>query len=253
MKKITVLLGALAIAGTLAVPATAGDVLFDHGHGGLNEGHTTLAGIYNGLGANFVVDAGATLPGDLSPYQLIFISVPGWQNSNDYFSAAEKAQLNAFLTDAANRVVLIGEWDGFYGDGQQVLEDLAAALGGVLSFSPGVYDSGCYAYNCDASNTDDPIVDGLSGLCKAATAAWDLGTPVSYPVENPDLPWVVSNGTDLPCIIGIGDSNTLSDPCDHLSDADTYEFARRLYLINCAGDPTATESKTWGAVKADFR
>lgn len=253
MKKFYALLGALAIAGILAGPAAAGDVLFYDGHGGLNEGHSNLATIYNGLGASFVTDSGATLPADLSPYQLIFISVPGWLDPNAYFSAGEKAQLNAFLTDEANRVVLIGEWDGFYGQGQQVLEDLAAALGNVLSFSPGVYDSGCFAYNCAATNTTDPIVNGLAGLCKAATSTWDLGTPVSYPVESSSLPWVVSNGTDLPCIIGIGDSNTLSDSCGHLSNSDTLEFARRLYLINCAGDPTATENTTWGAVKANYR
>lgn len=253
MKKINALLGALAIAGILAAPAAAGDVLFYYGHSGLNEGHSQFGAIMNGLGANYVEDNGATLPADLSPYQLILISVPGLGNPNDFFSAGEVAQLNAFLLDEAHRIVLIGEWDGFYGQGQQVLEQLASDLGGVLSFSPGVYDSGCFAYQCAATNTTDPLVDGLSGLCKAATSTWDLGTPVSYPIENTVLPFVVSNGTDVPCIVGIGDSNVLSDGCAHLTEANTLEFARRLYLITCSGEPTATENTTWGAVKANYR
>ena len=254
MKKYAVLLGALVIAGIVASPALAADdVLFYYGHGGLNEGHSTLAGVYSGLGANWVEDAGATIPADLSAYRLIFISVPGFLDPTGYFSAGETAQLNAFLADGAHRIVLIGEWDGFYGQGQQVLEQLAADLGGVLSFSPGVYDSGCFAYNCAATNTSDPLVLGLTGLCKAATSAWDLGTAVSYPVENTSLPWVVSNGTDVPCICGIGDSNTLSDGCGHLSDANTLEFANRLYLVTCAGEPSPTVKSTWGAVKANYR
>ncbi len=254
MKKILALLGALAIAGILAGPAAAQtDVLFYSGHSGYADTHTQFGAIMNGLGANFVTDSSPTLPADLSPYQLILISVPGWSDPNDYFGAGEVAQLNAFLADDAHRVVLIGEWDGFYGQGQQVLEQLAADLGGVLSFSPGVYDNGCYAYQCAATNTSDPLVDGLSGLCKAATSVWDLGTPVSYPVENTILPFVVSNGTDVPCIVGIGDSNVLSDPCNHLADPNTLEFARRLYLVTCSGEPTATENTTWGAVKANFR
>lgn len=254
MKKFAALLGALAVAGILASPVQAADdVLFYYGHAGLNEGHTSLAAIYTGLGANFVSDAGATIPADLSPYRLIFISVPGWLDPNAYFSAAETAALNAFLADGAHRIVLIGEWDGFYGQGQQVLEQLASDLGGVISFFPGVFDQSCYAYNCAATNTTDPLVNGLSGLCKAATAVWDLGTAVSYPVENTVQPWVVSNGTDVPCICGIGDSNTLSDPCAHLGDANTAEFASRLYLITCAGEPSPTVRTTWGNVKATYR
>lgn len=255
MKKFSALLGALAIAGILAMPAAAADdVLFYYGHGGLNEGHSNLGAIYTGLGANFVEDAGATIPADLSAYRLIFISVPGWLDPNAYFSATETAALNAFLADGAHRIVLIGEWDGFYGQGQQVLEQLAADLGGVLSFSPGVFDQNCFAYDCAATNTTDPLVNGLSGLCKAATSVWDLGTAVSYPVENTSMPWVVSNGTDVPCICGIGDSNTLSDSCGHLlSNANTIEFASRLYLVTCAGDPTPTVRTTWGNVKATYR
>lgn len=254
MKKITVLLGALAVAGILASPALAADdVLFYYGHGGLNEGHATLASVYTGLNANWVEDGGPSLPLDLSPYRLIFISVPGWLDPTNYFTQPETDALNAFLLDGAHRVVLIGEWDGFYGQGQQVLEQLAIDLGGVLSFFPGVFDQGCSAYGCAATNTTDPLVNGLSGLCKAATSVWDVGTAVSYPVENTTQPWVVSNGTDVPCMCGIGDSNTLSDPCGHLSDANTLEFAKRLYLVTCAGEPTPTVRTTWGNVKAIYR
>ena len=50
----------------------------------------------------------------------------------------------------------------------------------------------------------------------------------------------MSNGTDIPCIVGIGDGNVINDLCGHIApvggDADSMEFHRRLYNITCAGE-----------------
>jgi hypothetical protein len=244
----------------MAAPVSA-DTLFYYGHAGLNEGHNQLAALYaaNGCGGQFVVNNAATLPTLLnSSYNLVFISVPGLGNPGDFFSATEKQDILDWLNASGNhRLVLIGEWDGFYGQGQAVLIDLINDIGvGGMAFIPGVYDSGCFAYNCaNCSLGTDPLVAGLDHVCKAATSVWNEGggAAVAFPTENCNDPWVISNGSDVPCIVGIGDSNTLSDGCGHLTDADTAEFALRLCTINCAGEPTAVEPGTWGKIKATYR
>jgi hypothetical protein len=143
------------------------------------------------------------------------------------------------------------------------------------------------------------LTAGLGHVCYAYTGTWDpsLGVPLAYP-EDPGAPgpYIVSNGTDIPCIVGVGDSNILTDLCpDHLGpagDADSKEFARRLYRVTCAGEPqfacclpegrcailtredclaaggtffvdmtcdevtcgpTATEGTTWGRIKGIYR
>jgi hypothetical protein len=257
MHRIIRVLAAALVAGSFAAGAGhAGDVLFYYGHGGIDEGHADFSAIIAAEGGSVDFSSAATLP-SLAGYRLVLISVPGHFDDTAFFSAAEKFALNAFLADANHKVVLIGEWDGFYGPGQDVLIDLAAAIGGGtgIAFIPGVYDSGCYAYGCGGALGVSPLVSGLGHLCKAATAIWDPGTggSVAFPVEAPDDPWVVDNGTDVPCIVGIGDSNTLSDGCGHLADADTEEFARRLYTIRCSGEPVQAESATWGRVKSTYR
>jgi len=246
---------ALAVL-VLAGRAHAGNVLFYYGHGGLNEGHTQLAALIATEGGSMDFSNAAALP-SLAGYRLVFISVPGLNSPLAFFSAAEKAALITYLSDGANKVVAIGEWDGFYGSGQAVLIDLVNAIGGGtgIAFNPGVYDRGCFAYSCAGALGVSPLVAGSAHVCKAATATWNPGTggSVAFPVEAPSLPWVVDNGTNVPCIVGIGDSNTLSDSCNHLSDADTREFARRLYTIRCSGAPVEGKRSTWGEVKSIYR
>lgn len=259
MKKFAKMLGALLLAGAVVVPAVqAGDVLFYYGHGGINEGHAQFSGLIAGEGGTLDLNNNATLPTLVgSGYTLVLISVPGFGDPNAYFSNTEKQDIIDWLTDESHKIVLIGEWDGFYGQGQQVLIDLVNAIGGGtgIDFIPGVFDSGCFAYDCGGTLGSDPLVDGLGHVCKAATAVWDegAGAAIAFPYENTADPWVVGNGTVLPCIVGIGDSNTLSDGCGHLSDADTAEFARRLYTITCGGNPVPTETTTWGGLKVVYR
>jgi hypothetical protein len=257
MKKFSLMLGALLMAGALvAAPASAGDSLFYYGHGGLNEGHAQWGAIIAGEGGSLDFNNAATLP-SLAGYTLVAISTPGWQDPGAFFSVAEKDALNAFLADGAHKVVLIGEWDGFYGAGQAVLIDLVNSIGGGtgIAFIPGAYDCGCFSYNCDGALGASPLVTGLTHVCRACTAIWNPGSggSVAFTVESPANPWVVDNGTNIPCIVCIGDSNTLSDSCGHLTDADTAEFARRLYTITCAGEPVPTESTTWGQLKGLYR
>ncbi len=236
--------------------AFAGDVLFYSGHSGLDEGHSQFASIVAGAGGSIDFDASATLP-SLDGYEVVFISLPGFSNPEDLFGPSEVDALNAFLGDPGHRVVLIGEWDGFYWAGIGVLMDLLAQIGGGtgIQFLPGLFDSGCYSYNCDGALGASPLVDGLSHVCRADTAVWDEGTatPVAFPIDSPSDPWIVAHETAGPCLVGLGDSNTLSDGCGHPLDPDTAEFARRLYLLDCEGDPTPVESVTWGSLKRRFR
>lgn len=256
MKKLVLSLGALLVTGALSVNvANAGNVLFYSGHGGLNEGHNQWQGVIAGDGGVIDYNADASLP-SLAGYTLLVISTPGWQDPGAFFSAAEIDAINAFLLDGAHKVVGIGEWDGFYGAGQAVFIDLIAQIGGGtgIAFIPGAYDCNCFSYNCQSGLGSSPLVDGLTHVCKACTAIFDegLGGAVAFPVDAPNDPFIVDNGEDIPCIVGIGDSNVLSDGCGHLTDADTAEFARRLYTITCAGDPVATETRTWGQIKSRF-
>jgi hypothetical protein len=90
----------------------------------------------------------------------------------------------------------------------------------------------------------DPLTDGLDHICYGFTPTWDpaFGVPLAYP-EDPAAPGpnVVSNGTDTPCIVGIADQNTTTDPCGYTNpaggDADTKTFHTRLYTVTCAGEP----------------
>ena len=257
MRLVRIFACALLLSGAI-VGATAADTLFFFGHGGLNEGHTQLQALYaaNGCGGQFDFNSDASLPA-LGNYHLLFISVPGLTAPGAFFTAGEKASITAWLANANNRIVLIGEWDGFYGAGAAVLIDLINSIGvGGMAFLPGVYDSGCYAYSCAGILGIDPLTAGLSHLCKAATSTWNqgAGSAVAFPYENPNSPWVITNGTNLPCIVGIGDSNALSDGCGYLtSDANTQTFALRLCSVTCSGDPVDVRRSTWGRLKLMYQ
>jgi len=259
MKNFAMMLGALIVAGALVGSAQAGDALFYYGHAGLNEGHTQFAGVIAADGGTLDFDNSATLPTLVgSTWNLVVISVPGLGNPSDVFSNAEKTDISTWLAQTlSHRLVLIGEWDGFYGAGQAVLIDLVNAVGGGtgISFIPGAYDCDCFSYNCAGALGADPLVAGLDHVCRACTAIWNPGAggSVAFTVESPDNPWIVSNGTVSPCIVCIGDSNTLSDGCGHLGDADTAEFARRLHAITCAGTPVPVQERTWGGIKTLYR
>lgn len=244
MKKHTFLAAALALTALLStVPsARAGDVLWFTGHNGFDEGNTQIINLLQTT-EGAVVDVVTTAPlPDLSGYSLAFVVMPGFSDPNDFFTADEKARLNTWLSVGSHRVVMVGDWDGFY-QGQAVMNDLLAAIGNPIVFVPGAYDAGCGHCN-GPMGAPDPLTAGLGHLCYGLTPTWDptFGTPLAYP-EDPNAPgpWVVSNGTDIPCIVGIGDQNALTDPCGYMDisagDADSQTFARRLYTITCAGEP----------------
>ncbi len=226
---------------TIAAPALAGDVLWFWGHNGFDgDGHADLQALLEAEGATFDSDGSAILP-VLDSYGLIFISMPGMYDAADYFTPDEKVRLNSWLGVGSHRVVMIGEWDGFY-PGQDVMEDLLASIGNPIVFVPGAYDSGCGHINGPLGDPD-PLTDGLDHVHYAYTSTWDpaFGVPLAYPEDTAAPgPYIVSNGTDIPCIVGIGDSNATSDLCGQLNaiggDADTMEFHRRLYNITCSGE-----------------
>jgi hypothetical protein len=238
MKKILI---AAALIATLATSAQAGDVLWYLGHAGNDEGHADIVALLSAEGAVVDVVSSDPLP-DLSSYTLVFLSLPGFFDAGAFFSADEKARINSWLAVGSHRIVPIGEWDGFYA-GQDVMEDLLAAIGNPIVFVPGAWDASC-GHCAGPLGDPDPITAGLSHVCYAFTATWDpsFGVPLAYP-EDPAAPgpYIVSNGTDVPCIVGIGDANITSDPCGYLSaaggDADTKTFHQRLYQITCAGEP----------------
>jgi len=194
---------------------------------------------------------------NLGNYHLLFVSVPGYSDPSAFFSATEKAQIMNFLTNPNNRIVLIGEWDGFYGPGAAVLIDLINSIGvGGMAFLPSVFDNGCFAYGCGGALGPDPLTTGLTHICKAATSTWNQGggNAIAFPVESPNTPWIITNGTNIPCIVAIGDSNTLSDGCgDLVSDPDTAVFALRLCNVTCSGDVVPTNKSTWGHVKVMYK
>jgi hypothetical protein len=236
MRKIVTM--ALCLLAAAAAPAFAGDVLWFYGHNGFDgEGHANAQALLEGEGAVVDLNGGAVLP-DLSGYSLIFIVMPGFFNASDFFTADEKMRLGNWLAVGSHRVVMVGEWEGFY-NGQAVMEDLLAAIGNPIVYVPGAWDALCD--HCSGPlGAPDPLTAGLDHVCYAYTATWNpaVGTPLAYP-ENPNAPgpYIVSNGTDIPCIVGIGDGNVVNDLCDHLQvDADSQEFIRRLYTVSCAGE-----------------
>lgn len=237
MKK---LLFALMLTAFLAPGARAGDILWFLGHSGYDEGHTDIVNLMNAVSGGVDVDNGPLLPA-LGGYSLIFIVMPGFYDPTDFFTAGEKADLNAWLALGSHRVVMVGDWDAFY-QGQDVMNDLLAAIGNPIVFDPGAYDSGC-GHCSGPMGVPDPLTDGLNHICYGLTPTWDpnFGAPLAYP-EDPSAPgpWVVSNGTEIPCIVGIGDQNAITDPCGYTNpaggDADTKTFCERLYQITCAGE-----------------
>jgi hypothetical protein len=237
MKK---LLFALMLLACLAPRARAGDILWFLGHNGNDEGHVNVVALLNAISGGVDVHNGPLLPA-LDQYSLVFIVMPGFFDPSDFFTADEKNRLNAWLTLGSHRVVMVGDWDLFY-QGQDVMNDLLAAIGNPIVFDPGAYDSGCG--HCNGPMGDpDPLTNGLDHICYGLTPTWDpaFGVPLAYP-EDPTAPgpWVVSNGTDIPCIVGIGDQNAITDPCGYTNpgggDADTKTFVERLYQITCAGE-----------------
>ena len=236
MKKLSI---ALLLTALLTASASAGDVLWFTGHSGFDEGHTNIQTLLEAEGAVFDVVSAGSLP-TLGDYTLIFICMPGFLDPTD-FSAAEKAALNSWLALGSHRVVMLGDWDGFYG-GQDVMEDLLAAIGNPIVYQPGSWDGGCD--HCSGPlGAADPLTSGLSHICYGLTATWNpaFGVALAYPEDaSAPGPYIVGNGTDIPCIVGIGDSNVTTDLCDsHIGaagDGDSMEFHRRLYQITCAGE-----------------
>jgi len=230
----------LALIIVLAANARAGDVLWFTGHSGYDEGHGNIQALLEAEGAVFDVQSTDPLP-DLAGYGLIFICLPGFTDPGDFFTADEKARLSTWLSVGSHRIVLLGDWDGFY-QGQVVMEDLLAAIGQPISFVPGAWDMGCN--HCAGPMGDpDPLTEGLGHVCYAYTATWQpgLGVPLAYCEDaGAPGPWLVSNGTDIPCIVGIGDSNATTDLCpEHIGPGgheDSMEFHRRLYHITCSGE-----------------
>ena len=240
--RILILLALASLTMIAAAPAMAGDVLWFLGHSGYDEGHTQFVSLLQGTeGASIDVVTTTPLP-TLSGYTLVFIVMPGFTNPSDFFSADEKSRLNTWLTLGSHRVVMVGDWDGFY-QGQDVMNDLLAAIGNPIVFVPGAYDSGC-GHCAGPMGSPDPLTAGLNHVCYGLTPTWNTsyGVPLEYP-EDPSAPgpWIVSNGTNIPCIVGIGDQNALTDPCGYMDpsggDADSKTFARRLYRVTCAGEP----------------
>lgn len=231
---------ALLLTVLITASASAGDVLWFTGHNGFDEGHTNIQALLEAEGAVFDVVSAGMLP-PLDDYTLIFICMPGFFDPTDFFSAAEKAALNSWLALGSHRVVMLGDWEGWYG-GQDVMEDLLAAIGNPIVYEPGAWDSGCD--HCSGPlGAPDPLTAGLGHVCYGLTATWNpaFGVALAYP-EDPSAPgpFIVSNGTDIPCIVGIGDSNVTTDLCDShigaVGDPDSREFHRRLYRITCAGE-----------------
>lgn len=234
------ILGLVVLTGISSMPAGAGDVLWFLGHSGYDEGHNDIVNLLQTVGATVDVNSDPTLP-SLTGYTLAFIVMPGFFNPSDYFNAAEKAALNAWLLTASHRVVMVGDWDGFY-QGQAVMNDLLAAIGNPIVFVPGAWDAGC-GHCSGPLGLPDPLTQGLTHVCYAYTPTWDptYGKPLAYP-EDPAAPgpWLVTNNTLIPCIVGVGDSNALTDLCGPMGpsgDADSKTFATRLYTVTCAGEP----------------
>ena len=165
------------------------------------------------------------MPADLSAYRLIFISVPGFLDPNNYFTAGETANLNAFLADGAHRIVLIGEWDGSTARGSRCSRQLAADLGGVLLVLPGRSSTSSASPTIARPRTppipgrwiDRPVQGGDLGVGPwngGFLSGREPGHAVGgqqrdrYPVHS----------------AGSGTSNTLSDGCGHLGDANTLEI-----------------------------
>jgi hypothetical protein len=234
------LLAALLLTSFVTVSASAGDVLWFTGHSGFDEGHTNIQTLLEAEGAVFDVVSAGALPA-LGDYTLIFICMPGFFDPTDFFSSSEKADLSSWLALGSHRVVLLGDWEGWYG-GQDVMEDLLAAIGNPIVYEPGAYDTGCD--HCSGPlGAPDPLTSGLTHVCYALTATWNpaFGVALAYPeASSAPGPYIVSNGTDTPCIVGIGDSNVTTDLCpSHIGmggDADSQEFHRRLYHITCSGE-----------------
>jgi hypothetical protein len=241
MKNALLLLaGVLIVLSSVSAPAMAGDVLWFLGHSGFDEGHDDVVALLQGAGATVDVNSDPTLPA-LTGYTLAFIVMPGFTNPADFFTAAEKTALSNWLQTASHRVVMVGDWDGFY-QGQAVMNDLLAAIGNPIVFVPGAWDSGC-GHCAGPLGDPDPLTAGLNHVCYALTPTWDptYGKPLAFP-ESPGAPgpWLVTNNTLIPCIVGVGDSNALTDLCHPLAvsgDADSRTFATRLYTVTCAGEP----------------
>jgi hypothetical protein len=247
------LLVALALSAACVGPAAAGDVMWYLGHSGYDEGHSQVDAFLTTQGATMDVVSTTPMP-TLAGYRLLFVLMPGFFNGADFFTGPEKAMLATWLTDANHRVVMVGDWDQFY-HGQAVMNDLLAAIGNPIIFAPGAYDIGC-GHCAGAMGSPDPTTAGLGHICYGLTPTWDPahGVPLAYPESPAPGPWVVSNGTDTPCIVGIGDQNAITDPCGYMvSDANTKEFVKRLYTIQCSGKPVETNHSTWGRVKSMYR
>jgi hypothetical protein len=251
MKRILVsLLCSLALAG----PAAAGDVLWYLGHSGHDEGHNQIIALLGTEGAVVDVSAADPIP-HLAPYRLVFIVMPGFFDPADFFDAVEKARINAWLADQNHRIVMVGDWDGFY-QGQAVMNDLLAAIGNPIIFDPGAYDTGCN--HCAGPLGDpNPLTAGIAHVCYHYTPTWDPahGVPLAYPESPAPGPYIVDNGTNTPCITGLGDGNIITDLCSPLDggDPDTETFAKRLYTIRCSGEPVQVDATTWGRMKSFYR
>jgi len=234
-----ILLSVFTVIGFTNVQAS-GDVLWFSGHSGFDsDGHEDLRVLLEAEGANFQANNMLTLP-LLHSYSLIFLMMPGAFDENAFFSTDEKSRLNEWLSVESHRLVLIGEFLGYY-PGYRVMEDLFRSIGNPITFVDGVWDAGCLRCRSIVGQSD-PLTTGLNHVCYAYCGVWDpsFGVPLVYPEDRTAPgPFIISNGTDIPCIIGISDSNSTTDLCGQLGssgDTNTKNFHRRLYNLTCSGE-----------------
>lgn len=164
-------------------------VLLYHGNGGFSPADEAgPSGDLFGLKARyeaavFAVDYTDVFPADLSIYRLVILYGPGSDPPGfgddlpaNFFSAAQKAALSAYMV-GGGRVVVMGDHSGEFG--QATVNDLLAGLGVGITQNADVATPDGDACAPLTDITPDQVTAGIASLDPSATSSLSGGTSLA--------------------------------------------------------------------------
>ncbi len=190
-----------------------------------SEGVSKIKAYYSALGASPVVET-TSFPFALSQYRLIYVLAPTQLFNSDQIVALQK------FVNRGGRLVVVGEYDGFWGEvGRDAGNSLLAQLGVPITFNADAVDSGCDTW-FTANYSSHPLTSNLPavGLEYAATSSLNLtgGAVKLLGTVTGDQPFAaVYRKRTRGEVVVVGDSNLFGDGCN----PNNQQFWRTLFLL----------------------
>jgi len=178
------------------------------GNSGQNEGYDGLTAALATIGVTATVTT--TFPPDLSEFCSVYLSV-----NAEPFDGAQLAALVAYV-NGGGVLVAMGDWEPWAGSANDVMNNVAMALGSSMSITPASIDTGCHT---TPRIEPHPLTAGVAVLDFGAASQLNVGAgALLVSTEPSDVPMLAVEGVGGGTFVLCTDSNLFSDPCLDMGD-----------------------------------